>query len=145
MEISYNPKIYEHHNNETSNPWKLLELEDEQTNILQQADSILREKIEIIEDSFEKFRTKIPQQFRQAVMPLCYPHSFAPLNQEKLGSQIGVHQGTVSRYISKYFEVPLLNKFKQFTNEQLNLKTYLTVFLEKNLLTLDFQIYWIKF
>ncbi|MBE9170252.1 XRE family transcriptional regulator, partial [Pleurocapsales cyanobacterium LEGE 06147] len=68
---------------------------------------------------------------RQAIMPLCYPHQLAILNQEKLGNKIGVHQGTVSRYISKYFETSLLESFKQFTNDRLNLESYLTTFLEK--------------
>ncbi len=131
VEISYNSNSYEQQNNELDNPGKLLELEEEQANVLQQADLILREKIQRIEHSFEEIRSKVPQEFRQAIMPLCYPHPFALLNQEKLGNKIGVHQVTISRYISKYFEIPLLNKFKQFTNEKLNLESYLTIFLEK--------------
>lgn len=130
VETSYNANSYEQQNNESINSWKLDDFEEEKADIVHQVDFILREKIQKIEHSFKEIRSKIPQQFRLAVMPLCYSHRFAPLNQQKLGNKIGVHQVTVSRYISKYFEIPLLNEFKQFTHEKLNLDSYLTIFLE---------------
>lgn len=131
--IEYDLNSYVRLNNELSNPWQYLNLEAEQTNILEQADLVLRSKIQIIEGSFETIRSKIPQQFRHAVMPLCYPHLLAPLNQEKLSNKIGVHQGTISRYIAKHFENPLLEEFKQFTNEKLELESYLAMFLDKKI------------
>lgn len=131
IEISHNANSYEQQNSKSSNLRKILELEEETTDITRQADLILRETIQIIERSFEKVRSKIPQQFRHSIMPLCYPHPFALLNQEKLGNKIGVHQGTISRYIYNHFETPLLNKFKQFSNKKINLEFYLTTFLEK--------------
>ncbi|MBE9045175.1 XRE family transcriptional regulator [Pleurocapsales cyanobacterium LEGE 10410] len=105
--------------------------ESESADLLQQTDLILRKTTRKIEGSFAKIRSKIPQQFRQSIMPLCYSHGFALLNQEKLGHKIGVHQGTISRYIYKNFEVPLLKQFQQFANERINPELYLTIFLEK--------------
>ena len=130
VEIPYNVNSDKQKDYELSNFYKFSDPEEETVNISQQADFVLRKKIQKIEHSFKEIRSKIPQEFRPAVMPLCYSHPFAPLNQEKLGNKIGVHQGTVSRYISKYFEIPLLNEFKQFTNEKLNIESYLNIFLE---------------
>lgn len=138
--LQYNPKIveisdnlnnYEQQNNEVNNVWEFLEFEEEPANLLQQTDLILREKIQTIEHKVKEINSKIPQEFRQAIMPLCYPHQLAILNQEKLGNKIGVHQGTVSRYITRYFETPLLEKLKHFSNEKFNIESYLTTFLEK--------------
>ncbi len=132
-EIPYNLGNYEQQNSEAKIFWSTEELEEESGNLIalwRQTDLILSQALQTAELSFEKIRCKIPQQFRRSMMPLCYPHSFALLNQKKLGNKIGVHQGTISRYINKYFEAPLLSKFKQFANQQLDLESYLTMFLE---------------
>ncbi len=104
---------------------------DEHPDLLQKTDLLLRKTIQTIQYSYQKIHSKIPWKFRLSIMPLCYPHSLALLNQERLGNKIGVHQGTISRYVHKYFEAPLLNKFKQFADDEINLESYLTIFLEK--------------
>lgn len=131
MEITYDLNTYEQLNSESNNFWQLKAGEDEPIELLLQADITLKKTIHKIEDNFGRVRSKIPQQFRPSIMPLCYSHPFALLNQEKLGDKIGVHQGTISRYINKHFETPLLNKFQQFANDKINLESYLTAFLEK--------------
>ena len=62
-------------------------------------------------------------------MPLCYANRLAILNQEQLASLLGVHQGTISRYISKYIEAPLLNILRHLLNKKFDLGAYLDTFL----------------
>lgn len=131
IETNFSSDRHEELITESNGIWRLKELEDESTELLQQVDLVLREKTQKIEHSVAKIHSKIPQRFRQSIMPLCYSHQFALLNQKKLGHKIGVHQGTISRYIYKCFEVPLFDRFKQFADDRINLESYLTMFLEK--------------
>ena len=131
VEITYDINTYEQHNSEFNNSCQLKEQENKLIELSLQTDIILRNTIHKIEHNFSRIRSKIPQKFRSSIMPLCYSHPCALLNQEKLGNKIGVDQATISRYIHKYFESPLLNTFKQFSNEKINLESYLTTFLEK--------------
>jgi transcriptional regulator with XRE-family HTH domain len=87
--------------------------------LLQQADPIFQEEIQIIDNSLEKIRSKIPLEFRKAVMPLCYPHELSLLVQEQFANKVGVNQGTIARYISNIYKTPLLARLNDLTDEKL--------------------------
>jgi DNA-directed RNA polymerase specialized sigma subunit len=110
--------------------WIPLESAEEPTNSLKQVEMVLLEELQKIEANLDKIRSNIPSQFRRAVMPLCYSHQLALLNQEQLGNLLGIHQGTISRYISKYIETPLLNKLESFLADKFKPEFYLNSFLE---------------
>jgi len=119
VEISRDADSYEKQYDQSVEPWELLESDEEQTDFLQQADPIFREEIQIIDDSLEKIRSKIPLEFRKAVMPLCYPHELSLLVQEQFANKVGVNQGTIARYISNIYKTPLLARLNNLTNEKL--------------------------
>ncbi|WP_414586689.1 helix-turn-helix domain-containing protein [Scytonema sp. PCC 10023] len=129
IEVSYDVNNNEQPDDRSVNSWEALENEEEPTEALQEVDLILREEIELIEHNLDNIRSQIPKSCRQAVMPLCYPHRLALLTQEQFANKIGVHQGTVSRYISKNVEAPLLEKFQELTSERINPSAYVTTFL----------------
>jgi hypothetical protein len=60
VEISRDADSYEKQYDQSVEPWELLESDEEQTDLLQQADPIFREEIQIIDNSLEKIRSKIP-------------------------------------------------------------------------------------
>jgi transcriptional regulator with XRE-family HTH domain len=128
IEVAYDVNNIEQPDDRSFNSWEALENEEEPTESLQEIDLILREEIELIEQNLDNVRSQIPKSCRQAVMPLCYPHRLALLTQEQFANKIGVHQGTVSRYISKNVEAPLLEKFQELTSERISayVKTFLT-------------------
>ncbi len=110
--------------------WITLELAEEQANSLEQVEILLLEELQKIEANLDGIRSNILSQFRRAIMPLCYSHQLALLNQEQLGNLLGIHQGTISRYISKYIETPLLNKLESFFADKFKPELYLNSFLE---------------
>lgn len=124
IEVSYDANHSEQPD-ERINSWEALEKEEEPAEI----DRILTREIESIEQNLDSIRSQIPKSSRQAVMPLCYPHRLALLTQEQFSSKIGVHQGTISRYISKNIEAPLLEKFQELTSERINPSAYVKTFL----------------
>ncbi|MBD2299601.1 XRE family transcriptional regulator [Nostoc sp. FACHB-190] len=128
-EVPYDANSNEQPDTASFNFWEAGETEAENAESLAAVDLILRSELELIEQNLAKIRSQIPTSYRQAVMPLCYPHRLALLTQEQFASRMNVHQGTVSRYISKYIETPLLEKFQELTREQLNPTTYVTTFL----------------
>ncbi|KYC42474.1 hypothetical protein WA1_21150 [Scytonema hofmannii PCC 7110] len=130
IEVSYDANNIEQPDNRSVNSWEALE-QEEPTESLQEIDLILRAEIELIEQNLDNVRSQIPKSCRQAVMPLCYPHRLALLTQEQFASKIGVHQGTISRYISKNVEAPLLEKFQELTSERINPSAYVKTFLNE--------------
>jgi transcriptional regulator with XRE-family HTH domain len=129
IEVPYDTNSNEQPDEESLNSWEALEPDEGQTESLQAVDLALRSELEIIEQNLDKIRSQIPKSCRQSVMPFCYPHRLALLTQEQFASKIGVHQGTISRYISKYVEAPLVEKFQKLTIEQFNPTTYIKTFL----------------
>ncbi len=130
IEISRDADIYEKQEKQIDN-WITSDYQDEESDPLEQVEIILRQEIKRIEANFDKIKSRIPQESRRAIMPLCYANRLAILNQEQLASLLGVHQGTVSRYISKYIETPLLNKFRNILNKKFELEFYLDTFLSE--------------
>lgn len=120
---------YDTHSNEQVADKENVEPEEEQTESLPTLDLALISELEIIEQNLDKTRSQIPKPYRQAVMALCYPHRLALLTQEQFASKMSVHQGTISRYISKYVETPLIEKFQQLTSEQFHPPAYIKTFL----------------
>ncbi len=122
---------------EAVNFWNPFEPENGQADFLEIADPVFLEEVNRIEKDTGKLRSGIPLKKRKAVMPLCYPHELSLLNQGQFGTKIGVNQGTVSRYITNYYEVPLLDMLKKLVNERLGSELNLWVqdcvkeFLEK--------------
>lgn len=137
IEISRDADSYEKQYEPSVNPWEPLELEENPVDFLQQADLVFREEIQRINNSLEKIRSKIPQGFRKAVMPLCYPHEFSLLVQEQFASKLGINQGTVARYISNIYKIPLLSRLETLITEtmkttpQIWAQTYVEKFLEE--------------
>ncbi len=130
IEISRDADIYEKQEKQIDN-WITLDCQDEESDSLEQVEIVLRQEIKRIEANFDKIKSRIPQESRRAIMPLCYANRLAILNQEQLASLLGVHQGTVSRYISKYIEAPLLNRFKNLLDKKFELEFYLDTFLSE--------------
>ncbi len=128
IEVSYDTTSNEQTDTSSFTSWEILE-QEESAESLAEVDLILRGEIEQIEQNLNDVRSQIPKFCRHAVMPLCYPHQLALLTQEQFASKISVHQGTVSRYISKNVETPLLEKFQKLTSEQINPINYVTKFL----------------
>ncbi|MBD2208056.1 XRE family transcriptional regulator [Calothrix sp. FACHB-1219] len=120
---------YDIHSNEPADSGEAIEQDEEQSLSLPAVDLALTSELEIIEQNLDKTRSQIPKSYRQAVMALCYPHRLALLTQEQFASKMSVHQGTVSRYISKNVEAPLIEKFEQLTSEQFNPTVYIKTFL----------------
>lgn len=89
------------------------EPEQEPEIFLQKNDPFFEQEIKRIENSLDKIRSKIPLEVRKGVMPLCYPHELSLLVQEQFANKVGVNQGTVARYISNTYKVPLLAQFDQ--------------------------------
>ncbi|MBD2449668.1 helix-turn-helix transcriptional regulator [Nostoc sp. FACHB-152] len=130
LEVPYDADINQQPD-ETSFDAEDIDQNETQTESLPAIDLALKGELEIIEQNLDKARSQIPKSYRLAVMPLCYPHRLALLTQEQLSSKIGVHQGTISRYISKNVEVPLLEKFQALTSERINLRTDVKTFLNE--------------
>jgi DNA-directed RNA polymerase specialized sigma subunit len=109
---------YELEPDQSEKPWKFLEFQEKSEELIDLVDSVFRQDLQRIDDNIGKIRSKIPLAKRKAVMPLCYSHQFSILEQEQLADKVGVHQGTVSRYIYKQYEKPLLNRINDLTNEK---------------------------
>jgi translation initiation factor 2B subunit (eIF-2B alpha/beta/delta family) len=129
IEVDYDVNHNEQLNNEILKSWKSSEKQEKPAESLQKVDLILRVEIEQIEQNLDIIRSQIPKFYRQAVMPLCYPHQWVLLTQEQLSSKIGVNQGTISRYIWKNVEAPLLEKFQELISERINPSDYAKTFL----------------
>ncbi|OUL24646.1 hypothetical protein BV372_28775 [Nostoc sp. T09] len=129
IEVSYDANNSEQPDRESHTSWETLEKEEEPAESLQEIDLILNREIAQIEQNLDSIRSQIPKSCRQAVMPLCYPHRLVLLTQQQFSSKINVHQGTISRYISKNVEAPLLERFQQLTSERINPTAYVTTFL----------------
>jgi hypothetical protein len=123
-EVSYDAH-YSEQPDESSNSWEALENEEEPGEIEQ----ILSREIAVIAQNLDNIRSQIPKSSRQAVMPLCYPHRLALLTQEQFSNKIGVHQGTISRFIAKNVEAPLLEKFQELMSQRINPSVYVKTFL----------------
>ncbi len=128
IEISRDADIYEQQEEQIDN-WITLDSQDDKSDSLEQVEIILRQEIKKIEANLDKINSRIPQESRRAIMPLCYANRLTILNQEQLASLLGVHQGTISRYISKYIETPLLNRLKELLDRTFELEFYLDKFL----------------
>ena len=128
IEVSRDEEIYKKQEEKIDN-YITLETQDEKSDSLEQVEIILEQEIKSITAKLDTIKSRIPQKYRQAIMPLCYAHRLAILNQAELASFLGVHQGTISRYISKYIEVPLLAKLKELLNKKFDLVFYLDTFL----------------
>ena len=114
---------------EEAEHWLTLDCQNEKSDSLEQVEMILRQEIKKIEANLNEVNSRIPQESRRAIMPLCYANQLAILNQEQLADLLGVHQGTISRYISKYIEAPLLNSLRDLLNIKFDLGLYLDTFL----------------
>ncbi|MBD2355400.1 XRE family transcriptional regulator [Tolypothrix sp. FACHB-123] len=132
-EVSYDAINVQQPDLKSISSWEALEQEEKPTEI----DQILHREIAAIEQNLDSVRSQIPQSSRQAVMPLCYPHRLVLLTQEQFSSKIGVHQGTISRFISKNVEAPLLEKFQELTSERINSSAYVKTFLTEKFAHLD--------
>ena len=128
IEISLDADIYERQEQQIDS-WIILDSQDDRSDSLEQVEIILRQEIKKIEANLDKIKSRIPQEWRRAIMPLSYPNRLAILNQEQVASLLGVHQGTISRYISKYIEAPLLNRLRDLLNQKFELGLYLDTFL----------------
>ena len=127
IEISRDADVYEKQEQQLE---YCLDLDDrEEPDCLEQVEIILKQEIKKIEANFDKNKSRIPREFRRAIMPLCYANRLSILNQGQLASLLGVHQGTISRYISKYIETPLLNRLKELLERTFELEFYLDKFL----------------
>ncbi|MBD1892998.1 XRE family transcriptional regulator [Coleofasciculus sp. FACHB-SPT9] len=137
VEISRDADSYEKQHEPSMNPWEFFELEEKPVDFMGRADLMFRKEIQQINNSLEKIRSKIPQEVRKAVMPLCYPHEFSLLVQEQFASKVGINQGTVARYISNVYKTPLLMIFETFitdtmkTSPQVWAQRYVEKFLEE--------------
>ncbi len=128
IEISRDADIYEQQEEQIDN-WITLDSQDDKSDSLEQVEIILRQEIKKIEANLDKINSRIPQESRRAIMPLCYANRLTILNQEQLASLLGVHQGTISRYISKYIEAPLLDKLRELLDQKFDPELYLDTFL----------------
>ncbi|MDJ0690290.1 MAG: hypothetical protein QNJ41_17495 [Xenococcaceae cyanobacterium MO_188.B32] len=127
IEISRDADVYEKQEQQLDR-WMSLDGQ-EQPDSLEQVEIILRQEIKKIEANLDKNKSRIPREFRRAIMPLCNANRLSILNQGQLANLLGVHQGTISRYISKYIETPLLNRLKELLDRTFELEFYLDKFL----------------
>ncbi len=122
LEVSRDANDYEKYargNEFSGSPWQRLENQEEHSSFAQQVEQAFREELSNVEKKEENFRSRIPKQFRKGLMLLCYNHSFYLLRQSQFAAKVGVHQGTVSRYIDAHYRQTLLRKLEFLINRQL--------------------------
>ncbi len=129
IEVSLNSANYEQQEEMKVNNWQFAIGEEVDGSGLEQVEIILQKEIQNIEANLALIRSKIPLQVRRAIMPLCYSYRLAIFTQEQLANWLGINQGTISRYISKHIETPLLNKFQESLKNIFNAPSYLEIFL----------------
>ena len=127
IEISHDADMYEE--KEQTDHCVTLDFPADRSDSLEQVEIILRQEIKKLEANLDKIKSRISQKSRRGIMPLCYANRLTILNQGQLASVLGVHQGTISRYISQYIETPLLNKLRELLSRQIDLDFYLDTFL----------------
>ncbi len=128
IEISRDADIYERQVEQIDNEITL-DYPGGESDSLEQVEIILRQEIKKIEANLENINSSIPPESRRAIMPLCYANRLSIYNQGQLASLLGVDQGTISRFISKYIETNLLNRFKDLLKTKFELGFYLDTFL----------------
>lgn len=130
IEVSRDADIYTKQIEKSESLLVADELSDDSISV-EQRELTLRQKLEQIEANLNTINRIIPDESRRAIMLLCYPHRLAILNQEQLASLLGVNQGTISRFISKCIEKPLVNTLKDLLERELNIELYLNTFLSE--------------
>jgi len=120
VELSRDADSYEKQYDQSVNPWEMLESDQDSAEFINQFTPNLQAQLQRIAQNLDKIRSKIPQQFRQAVMPLCYPHELSLLVQAQFAKKVGVNQGTVARYIANTYKLPLLTQMDSLIRTQLD-------------------------
>ncbi len=120
VELSRDADSYEKQYEQSVNPWETLESDQNSAEFINQITSSLQAQLQRIDQNIDKIRSKIPRQFRQAVMPLCYPHELSLLVQDQFAKKVGVNQGTVARYIANTYKLPLLTQMDSLIRTQLD-------------------------
>lgn len=137
VETSRDADSYEKYYDLSVNPWEIVESDQDSDELINHITSSLQAQLQTIDQNLEKIRSKIPQQFRQAVMPLCYPHELSLLVQEQFAKKVGVNQGTIARFIANTYKSPLLTQLDSLMRTQLSpdlegwSQTYVNEFLSK--------------
>ncbi|MDJ0903701.1 MAG: hypothetical protein QNJ55_33420 [Xenococcus sp. MO_188.B8] len=129
IEVSLDNTNYEKQQEVEVDNWQFVTGEKEKLSELEQIEIILEKEIENIEANLALIRSKIPLKARKAIMPLCYSYRLAIFTQEQLASWLGINQGTISRYISKQIETPLLKRLQELLKNKFNVQSYLKIFL----------------
>ncbi len=120
LELSRDADSYEKQYEQSVDPWETLESDQNSAEFINQITSSLQAQLQRIDQNIDKIRSKIPRQFRQAVMPLCYPHELSLLVQAQFAKKVGVNQGTVARYIANTYKSPLLTQMDSLIRTQLD-------------------------
>ncbi|MEQ9358048.1 XRE family transcriptional regulator [Coleofasciculus chthonoplastes] len=120
VELSRDADSYEKHYDQSVNPWETLNSDQDSAEFINQITPNLQAQFQRIDQNLDKIRSKIPRQFRQAVMPLCYPHELSLLVQAQFAKKVGVNQGTVARYIANTYKSPLLTQMDSLIRTQLD-------------------------
>jgi hypothetical protein len=120
VELSRDADSYEKQYDQSVNPWETLEFDQDYAEFINQITPSLQVQLQRIDRNLDKIRSKIPRQFRQAVMPLCYPHELSLLVQDQFANKVGVNQGTVARYIANTYKLPLLTQMDSLIRTQLD-------------------------
>ncbi|WP_157453103.1 XRE family transcriptional regulator [Coleofasciculus chthonoplastes] len=137
VELSRDADSYEKHYYQSVNPWETLESDQNSAEFINQITPSLQAQLQRIDQNLDKIRSKIPRQFRQAVMPLCYPHELSLLVQAQFAKKVGVNQGTIARFIANTYKSPLLTQLDSLMRTQLSpdldswSQTYVNEFLSK--------------
>ena len=139
IEVSRDEETYKKQEEKIDN-YITLETQNEKSDSLDQVEIILEQEIKKITANLDTIKSRIPQKYRRAIMPLCYANKLAILNQAELASLLGVHQGTISRYISKYIEVPLLNRALNALNQEKSLKRSLRQKMKRAAMNNDYMM-----
>ena len=120
VELSRDADSYEKQSDQSVNPWETLESDQNSAEFINQITSSLQAQLQRIDQNIDKIRSKIPRQFRHAVMPLCYPHELSILVQDQFAKKVGVNQGTVARYIANTYKSPLSTQMDSLIRTQLD-------------------------
>ena len=128
IEVSRDADIYTKQIEKSESLLVADDLNDDSISV-EKSELTLRQEIEQIEANLNRITSRIPPESRRAIMLLCYPHRLAILNQEQLASLLGVNQGTISRFISKCIEKPLVDTLKDLLERELNIDLDLISFL----------------
>ena len=129
IEVSLDTTNYEKQQQVEVDNWQVVTSEEANWSGLESIEIILQEEIQNIEANLALIRSKIPLEARRAIMPLCCSYRLAIFTQEQLANWLGINQGTISQYISKHIQAPLLNKFQELLKNQFDAQSYLKIFL----------------